>query len=83
MHDQQLKIPQEISVVGFDDSSLAQFVWPTLTTARQPVAEYGKLAVELLVERIDGNAKTGQGEKPVSIKLAHEIIIRNSSGPAP
>ncbi len=49
---QGLRIPQDISVIGYDNIMLAQYLTPPLTTIHQPKAELGKLAVETLLERI-------------------------------
>ncbi|KGQ67724.1 substrate-binding domain-containing protein [Gallibacterium anatis] len=49
---QGLHIPQDISVIGYDNIMLAQYLTPPLTTIHQPKAELGKLAVETLLERI-------------------------------
>lgn len=49
---QGLRIPQDISVIGYDNIMLAQYLTPPLTTIHQPKAELGKLAVEILLERI-------------------------------
>ncbi|MGA8110461.1 MAG: LacI family DNA-binding transcriptional regulator [Acidobacteriaceae bacterium] len=77
LHDAQLRVPEDISVVGFDDISQAAFQTPSLTTIRQPLQEMGRLSAQLLLERIrtrDGVAS----ETPVSPQL----IVRESSGPA-
>ncbi|GLP95908.1 LacI family DNA-binding transcriptional regulator [Paraferrimonas sedimenticola] len=44
----QIKVPDELSVVGYDDTHIAQALWPPLTTVRQPIAEMANRAVELL-----------------------------------
>ncbi|RYD57209.1 MAG: LacI family DNA-binding transcriptional regulator [Sphingomonadales bacterium] len=72
-HELDIDLPGELSIAGFDDSDLAQAVWPPLTTIRQPVRELADAAVELLLG--------GSGETRVS--LEHELIVRKSTGPAP
>ncbi len=43
-----LRVPEDLSVVGFDDTEIATTIWPQLTTVRQPIAEMAATAVELL-----------------------------------
>lgn len=70
-----LKIPEDFSVVGFDDISISQLITPALTTVSQPLRKKGKLAAELLVKRIEG-----EGEA-LHKKLKTKLIIRASAGP--
>ena len=49
-----LRVPEDLSVVGFDDSEQAAIVTPALTTVRQPLAEMGRMAVSLLLRLIEG-----------------------------
>ncbi|RYY23533.1 MAG: LacI family DNA-binding transcriptional regulator [Sphingomonadales bacterium] len=72
-HELDIDLPGELSIAGFDDSDLAQAVWPPLTTIRQPVRELADAAAELLLG--------GSGETQIS--LDHELIVRKSTGPAP
>jgi LacI family transcriptional regulator len=48
-----VRVPQDLSVVGFDDFQIASRLWPTLTTVRTPTREIGRLAVERLMARDD------------------------------
>lgn len=76
-----LKIPEQVSVVGFDDSELAERIWPSLSTIRQPLLGYGEYAAEFLVGRA---GKRQGGKKPVRTELMdYEFIVRASTGPAP
>lgn len=70
-----LQVPRDVSVVGFDDIPAAAFHYPSLTTVRQPLRRMGELAVEMLVERIEG----GQ-ELQREIAVQPEIVIRESTG---
>lgn len=70
------KIPQDVSVIGFDNISYSQYCYPTLTTIAQPMTEIGIACMELLLPQLNG-------EKMVSTKrlLQHKLIIRESTGP--
>ena len=72
--DLGLRIPEDISIVGFDDIQMAQHTCPQLTTISQPMVEMGKLATEMLLERI-GNANTVQRIRILEPKL----IVRQST----
>lgn len=69
-----LKVPEEVSIVGFDDIPLASQVRPRLTTIRQPLIEKGAIAAKLLL---------GKPEQATYQTLKTELVIRESSGPAP
>lgn len=68
----KLQTPYDLSVVGFDDSLIAQVVWPQLTTCRQPLYDMAAAAVSMLAAR----------ETPDPLcRLQHKLIIRNSTAP--
>ncbi|MBU6298840.1 MAG: LacI family DNA-binding transcriptional regulator [Alphaproteobacteria bacterium] len=69
-----LKIPQQLSVAGFDDSLVAQVVWPRLTTCRQPIEEMAQAAMSILTQRSDDN-------EPFEVRLDHELVVRESTAP--
>jgi len=71
-----LKVPDDISVVGFDDIPTSSYVYPTLTTMRQPFRAMATRAVSEVVELI-------QGREPGAVKIAFpvELVVRNSTGP--
>jgi LacI family transcriptional regulator len=71
-----LSIPDEISIIGFDDIPQASFVYPKLTTVRQPLEEMGQVAVKILLKRIKN-----QNEPSQRIALETQLIIRDSAGP--
>jgi len=77
LHQAGLRIPEDVSVVGFDDISVASFAFPPLTTVRQPLLEMGTVAAQTLRDRIEERAPFIP-----EIALAPELIIRNSTGPA-
>jgi LacI family transcriptional regulator, galactose operon repressor len=70
----QLRIPEDLSVVGFDDTQVAQFSSPPLTTVRQPLREMGAVALRTAL-------RLAAGEKLDShhVELATELVIRHST----
>ncbi len=72
------QVPSEVSVVGFDDSRLIQFLDPPLTTVRQPVGAIGGAAVSALVDAIDGRPIPAQ-----EYLYKPELVLRRSTGRAP
>jgi DNA-binding LacI/PurR family transcriptional regulator len=78
LHDAGLKVPQDISVIGFDDIVGAPFHVPSLTTIRQPLAKMGRLAATILLDRIANPDK----QYPPTIIVKPKLIVRESTGPA-
>ena len=74
------RVPEDVSVVGFDDIQSAAFQNPGLTTVRQPLREMGMLAAETLLRRI---AAPPNAPYLKEIVVQPELIIRGSSGPLP
>ena len=74
-HRLGLSVPQDLSVVGFDDSPAASLVWPPLTTVRQPTAEMARAAVEMLI----GASAANEDDKALHCVLPHELVVRNST----
>ncbi len=70
--DQGLRLPEDLSVVGFDDLPDAQHALPALTTVRQPVEEKGRMAAELLVGALLN------GNPPQHHTLPTELVVRQS-----
>jgi LacI family transcriptional regulator len=69
-----VRVPEDLSVVGFDDFEIARRLWPSLTTIRTPTREIGRLAVERLMGRGD------EGREPKDRLPA--LVVRESTGPA-
>ncbi|MDP5130069.1 MAG: LacI family transcriptional regulator [Paraglaciecola sp.] len=72
-----LRIPEDISIAGFDDIAFAQYSDPPLTTIAQPAEEFGRIAVTLLIELLEGRLT-----KAPKVILPYELISRASTGPA-
>ncbi len=75
--ESNLKIPEDISIVGFDNISFARLISPQLTTVSQPIYSMGEIAADLLIKNIK------EGSKPVkqSIVLPTSLIVRGSTAP--
>jgi len=71
-----LRVPEDVSVIGFDDSALMTCTDPPLTTVRQPIEAMGQAAVDLLVNLIDGADIT-----PDELLFEPELVVRGSTGP--
>lgn len=71
-----LRVPDDISIVGFDDIESAAFHNPSLTTIRQPLAQMGTAAARILLQRI-----RGQASFPDMVPITPEIVIRESTAP--
>jgi LacI family transcriptional regulator len=79
-HRRGLLVPNDVSVVGFDDTSLATTLWPELTTVRQPISAMAESAVDLLLADLRGR-RSGGPRGFVERVLEHELVIRKSSSP--
>lgn len=77
-HERGLRIPEDISVVGFDDIDEAKAYWPALTTVHQNFDEVGRRATDLLLALIDDPASDRQ-----TFLVPTSLVVRDSSGPAP
>jgi LacI family transcriptional regulator len=71
-----VRVPEDLSVVGFDDSERAEILSPALTTVRQPLGEMGRMAVSLLTRLLDG-----QRLEALKVELATKLIVRESTAP--
>ncbi len=78
LHDVGLRVPEDVSVVGFDDIKEAAFQTPSLTTIRQPLHQMGALAVQTLLDQLHPS----RGRKSLEIAVEPELIVRESTGPA-
>jgi LacI family transcriptional regulator len=73
-----LRVPDDLSIVGFDDVEGATIVSPELTTVRQPLAEMGRTAVSLLNRLLEG-----QRFETLHVELATRLVVRGSTAPPP
>jgi len=72
-----VRVPDEISICGFDDTTIATRVWPLLTTVHQPVRDMGKRATEELLLGL-----LGKGD-PSMVEMDYQMRLRASTAPAP
>jgi LacI family transcriptional regulator len=70
-----LRVPGDLSVVGFDDTMEATVVVPALTTVRQPLAELGRTAVSILLRQL-----RGRRFEPLRVELETRLVARDSTG---
>lgn len=73
-----LRIPEDLSVVGFDDTQVAWFSSPPLTTVRQPLQEMGGVALRAALRMVNGEKLDSH-----HVELATELVVRDSTAPPP
>jgi LacI family transcriptional regulator len=78
LQEHGLRVPQDVSIVGFDDIPSAAFNIPSLTTVRQPLVRMGQVAAETLLERING-----RDDYPSTIAIEPELVVRESTTTVP
>lgn len=78
LQEHGLRVPQDVSVMGFDDIPGAAFYTPSLTTVRQPLNRMGEVAAQSLLERIEDKK-----EYPSEIAIEPELVVRESTAKAP
>ena len=71
-----MRVPQDVSIVGFDDISIASFSIPPLTTIRQPLEEMGRIAAKTVVGLIEQSQ-----EYTEEIAVEPKLIARGSTAP--
>jgi len=76
IHESGRRVPDDISIVGFDDIELSAYTSPPLTTVAQPKDRIGVLAVDMLLERV-----TGRRFEARKVVLQPELRVRASTAP--
>ena len=74
LHEKGRRVPEDVSVVGFDDVPEAAFYWPGLTTVKQDFSALGRCAVELTLRALEGE------DEPSLDLVQPEVVVRDSSG---
>ncbi len=72
-----LRVPQDVSLISFDDSPLARMVVPSITVISRSVTQMGTMAAEMILERL----RAGRDQPPQKVVLPTEIVLRDSCGP--
>lgn len=79
-HGQGLRIPEDISIAGFDDAQIAATIWPELTTIRQPISDMAASAVAILSEQVR-EARIGKQPEVQHRREMVKLVKRTSTGP--
>jgi LacI family transcriptional regulator len=82
LEEHGLRVPADVSVVGFDDIESAGYMGPGLTTVRQPLQEMGRLAAEAVLRKVGRPSAEWAGEVE-KIVIAPQLVVRETTGPAP
>ncbi|MGB7200243.1 MAG: LacI family DNA-binding transcriptional regulator [Acidobacteriaceae bacterium] len=77
LRDAGMRVPSDVSVIGFDDIRAAALITPSLTTVRQPLREMGRTAAEYLLGRLQGTEKFRE-----QIVISPDLTLRDSTAPA-
>jgi DNA-binding LacI/PurR family transcriptional regulator len=75
LREANLRIPEDVAVVGYDDIPNSAKSRPSLTTIRQPILQMGSKAVDMLIDIISNGTKTTQ-----KVILDTELVVRDSCG---
>jgi len=79
-HEMGLEVPAQLSVAGYDDTPIARYVYPSLTTVRQPIRAMAQGAVECLIRSIRQRSGLAP-EGPITQRFEYELVIRHSVAP--
>jgi LacI family transcriptional regulator len=70
-----VRVPDEVSIAGFDDSAVSRFVWPPLTTVRQPIRAMAQAAIRYLIDLASGRESATQ-----RTEFPFQLVVRSSTG---
>jgi DNA-binding LacI/PurR family transcriptional regulator len=77
--DLGFRIPEDVSIVGFDDIVLAEIAQPALTTIRQPVPAMAEMVVQMLISHVENSVNA---DEPAFVNVAPQLIVRGSTAAA-
>jgi LacI family transcriptional regulator len=76
LREKGLRIPEDISVIGYDDLPLTAYFDPPLTTIKQPIEKFGQIGAQILIEAINK-----PGIEPKIVRLDPQLVIRETCAP--
>jgi LacI family transcriptional regulator len=76
LHDCGLRVPEDVSVIGYDDIQSASYHVPSLTTIRQPLQEMGRIGAQILLDKLSGKST------PALIRVEPQLVVRESTAQA-
>jgi LacI family transcriptional regulator len=79
-HRRGMDVPRDLTVCGFDDTSLATTIWPELTTIRQPIRDMARTAIDCLIDELRAR-RSFQHPEPAKARLEFELVHRQSDAP--
>ncbi len=74
-----VRIPDQLGIVGFDNITESAYFWPPLTTIQQDQYQVGKVAVEAIIRIIESGWQGQEPEEPMTIMLTPSLVVRQSS----
>jgi len=77
-----IRVPEELSVGGFDDTPIASIIWPEMTTVHQPITAMGAAAVSIIHQMVT-ELRSGRAPRVVHQRMRYKLVKRGSTGPAP
>ncbi len=83
LRERGIRVPEDVSVVGFDDVEWARFCEVPLTTGRSPRRDPAEMAVRELIRCVDDGSEAARDGRCCDIVLTPELVVRQSTGPAP
>lgn len=73
-----LSVPDQLSVVGFDDAAIATSIWPPLTTVRQPILSMAEKAIDILIRQLEAKNTEADEEMPQKNVLDFDLVMRGT-----